>query len=203
MVKYLQATREVQKTLVQSLGWEDTLWEGMATHCSILVCRIPWTEKAGGLQSIGSHRVGHNWSDWACMYPRVHWDEESVLKYAGGPNLITQVLQNGELSPWLERRSGEGNGTPLQHSVQFSRSVMTDSLRPHESQHARPPCPSPTQTHVHRVRDAIQPSHPRSSPSPPAPNPCQHQGVFQWVNSLQEVAKVLEFQLYWKQDYLS
>ena len=48
---------------------------------------------------------------------------------------------------------------------------------------------------VHRVSDAIQPSHPLSSPSPPAPNPSQHQGFFQWVNSLHEVAKVLEFQL--------
>ena len=54
-------------------------------------------------------------------------------------------------------------------SVQFSRSVVSDSLQPHESQHARPPCPSPTPgvnpTHVHRVSDAIQPSHPLSSPS--------------------------------------
>ena len=50
-------------------------------------------------------------------------------------------------------------------------------------------------THVHRVRDAIQPSHPRSSPSPPAPNPSQHQSLFQWVNSSHEVAKGLEFQL--------
>ena len=57
-------------------------------------------------------------------------------------------------------------------SDQISHSVVSDSLRPHESQHARPPCPSPTpeftQTHVHRVSDAIQPSHPLSSPSPPA-----------------------------------
>ena len=52
-----------------------------------------------------------------------------------------------------------------------------------------------TQTNVHRVSDAIQPSHPRSSPSPPAPNPSQHQSLFQWVNSSHEVAKVLEFQL--------
>ena len=66
-------------------------------------------------------------------------------------------------------------------SVQFSRSVVSDSLQPHESQHTRPPCPSPTpeftQTHVHRVSDAIQPSHPLSSPSPPTPNPSQHQGL--------------------------
>ena len=83
-------------------------------------------------------------------------------------------------------------------SVQFSCSVVSDSLRPHESQHTRPPCPSPTpgvQIRIHRVRDAIQPSHPLSSPSPPAPNPSQHQSLFQWVNSSHEVAKVLEFQL--------
>ena len=49
--------------------------------------------------------------------------------------------------------------------------------------------PEITQTHVHRVSDAIQPSHPLSSPSPPAPNPSQHQSLFQWVNSSHEVAK--------------
>ena len=52
-----------------------------------------------------------------------------------------------------------------------------------------------THTHAHQVGDAIQPSHPLSSPSLPAPNPSQHQGLFQWVNSSHEVAKVLEFQL--------
>ena len=52
-----------------------------------------------------------------------------------------------------------------------------------------------TQTHVHRVSDAIQPSHPLLSPSPPAPSPSQHQGLFQWVSSSHQVAKVLEFQL--------
>ena len=50
-----------------------------------------------------------------------------------------------------------------------------------------------TQTHVHRVSDAIQPSHPLSSPSPPAPNPSQHQSLFQRVNSSHEVAKVWSF----------
>ena len=52
-----------------------------------------------------------------------------------------------------------------------------------------------TKINVHRVGDAIQPSHHRSSPSPPAPNPSQHQSLFQWVNSLHQVEKVLEFQL--------
>ena len=72
-------------------------------------------------------------------------------------------------------------------SFQFSCSIVSDSLQPHESQHTRPPYPSPTleftQTHVHRVGDVIQPSHPLSSLSPPAPNPSQHQSLFQWVNS--------------------
>ena len=70
---------------------------------------------------------------------------------------------------------------------------MSDSLWPHELQHTRPPCPSPTpefsQTHIYRVGDAIQPSHPLLSPSPPAPNPSQHQSLFQWVNYSHEVAK--------------
>ena len=56
--------------------------------------------------------------------------------------------------------------------------------------------PESTQTHVHWVGDAIQPSHPLSSPCPLDPNPSQHQGLFQWVNSSHEVAKVLEFQLH-------
>ena len=55
--------------------------------------------------------------------------------------------------------------------------------------------PEFTQTHVHWVIDVIQPSHPLLSPSPPAPNRSQHQSLFQWVNSLHEVGKVLEFQL--------
>ena len=55
--------------------------------------------------------------------------------------------------------------------------------------------PEFTYTHVHRVGDAVQPSHPLSSPSPPAPNPFQRQDLFKWVNTSHEVAKVLEFQL--------
>ena len=45
---------------VRSLGWEDPLVEGVATHSSILARSIPWTEEPGGLQSIGSHRLGHD-----------------------------------------------------------------------------------------------------------------------------------------------
>ena len=48
------------ETRVQYLGWEDLLEKGMATHSSILAWRIPWTEKPGGLQSLGLQRVGHD-----------------------------------------------------------------------------------------------------------------------------------------------
>ena len=85
------------------------------------------------------------------------------------------------------------------YSVQFSLSVMSDSLWPHEPQHARPPVhhqlPESTQTHVHWVGDAIQSSQPLLSPSPPALNLSQHQGLFKWVNSSHQVFLVWEFQL--------
>ena len=67
-------------------------------------------------------------------------------------------------------------------SVQFSRSVVSDSLRPHQSQHARPPCPSPTPRVHPDSRPSSQWCHPAISssvvPSPPAPNPSQHQNLF-------------------------
>ena len=56
-VKYPPA---MQETWVQSLGWEDPLEKEMATHSRILAWRIPWTEEPGGLQSIGSQRIGHD-----------------------------------------------------------------------------------------------------------------------------------------------
>ena len=87
----------------------------------------------------------------------------------------------------------------LYHSVQFS-SVTQSCPTLWDPMNCSMPglpvhhqLPEFTQTHVHRVSDAIQPSHPLPSPSPPAPNPSQHQSLFQWVNSQHEVAKVLEF----------
>ena len=104
-------------------------------------------------------------------------------------------------------------------SVQFSHSVVSESLQPHrlyiQFSSVTQSCPTLcnpidcstpglpvhhqlrefTQTHVHWVGDAIQSSHPLSSPSPPALNLSLHQGLFQWISSLHQVAKVLEFQL--------
>ena len=80
----------------------------------------------------------------------------------------------------------------------FSHSFMFNSLRHPGLQHARLPCPSlflgVYSTHIHWVSDASQLSHPLSSASSPAFNLSQHQGLFQWVGSLHEVAKVLELQ---------
>ena len=87
-------------------------------------------------------------------------------------------------------------------SVQFSSVAQSCPTLCDPMNHSTPglpvhhQLPEFTQTHVHPISDAIQPSHPLSSPSPPAPNPSQHQSLFQWVNSSHEVAKVLEFQLW-------
>ena len=78
--------------------------------------------------------------------------------------------------------------------VLFSCSVMPDSLWPYGLQHARLPCPSLSPrvcSNVHWVDDANQPSHPLSSPSPHVFNLSQHQGLFQWVGSSYQVAKII------------
>ena len=84
-------------------------------------------------------------------------------------------------------------------SVQFSCSVLSDSLRLHESQHTRPPCLSPTLGVHSNSRPSSKLCHPASSssvvPFSSCPQSLQHQSLSQWVNSSHEVAKVLEFQL--------
>ena len=89
-------------------------------------------------------------------------------------------------------------GSPRKLMHHFS-SVASDSLQPHGLQHAGLPVRHHllelAQSHVRRVCGTIQPSHPLSSPSPPAFNLAQHQGLFQWDSSSHQVAKVLEFQL--------
>ena len=60
MAQLVKSLSIMQETWVRSLGWEDPLEKEMATHSSILTWRIPWTEEPGGLQSMGSQRVGHD-----------------------------------------------------------------------------------------------------------------------------------------------
>ena len=85
-------------------------------------------------------------------------------------------------------------------SVEFSHSVMSDSLRPHGLQHMKPPCPSPAPWVYPNSCPSSRWCHPTISSSchltsPPALNLSQHQGLFKWVSSSPQVAKVLEFQL--------
>ena len=88
--------------------------KAMAPHSSILAWRIPGTEEPSGLPSMGSHRVGHDWSDLAAAAAAVYVYVECVLSHFSLA------------------------------SVQFSHSVMSNCLQLHEPQLARPPCPSPT-----------------------------------------------------------
>ena len=89
----------------------------------------------------------------------------------------------------------------VNHHIQFSSitqacPTLCDPMDCHTSDlPVHHQLPELTQTPIHSVGDTIQPSHPLSSPSPPAFNLSQHQGLFQWVGSLHQVAKVLEFQL--------
>ena len=106
----------------------------------------------------------------------------------------TPPLRSCELSSSFKDAEKEASGI-----FQFSRSVMSDSLRPHGLQHARPTCPSLTPRVYSNSCPLNQWCHPTISssvsPSPPALNLSQHQGLFKWVSSLHQVAKVLEFQL--------
>ena len=93
---------------------------------------------------------------------------------------ITNVPRSGNYWEWSD-----------QIRDQISRSVVSNSLRPHEPSTPGLPVhhqlPEFTQTHIHWVGDAIQPSPPLSSPSPPVPNPSQRQSLFQWVSSSHQV----------------
>ena len=116
-------------------------------------------------------------------------------EYSGLISFTTDLFEllevQGTLKNFLQHNSVQFS------SVQFSRSVGSDSLWPHGLQHTRPPCRSPTlraySNYAHWVSDAIQTSYPLSPPSPPAFNLSQHQGLFQWVSCSHQVAKVLEF----------
>ena len=149
--------------------------KAMAPHSSTLAWKISWMEEPGRLQSMGSLRVRHDWSNLAATAAAVNICKGtiySVCRYIWCTHGFFSVqfsLSHVRLfaTPWIAAFRASLSITNSQSSL----------------------------THVHRVSDAIQPSHPLSSPSPLAPTPSQHQSLFQWVNSSHEVAKVLEFQL--------
>ena len=118
------------ETQVWSMGWKDSPEKEIATHSSILAWEIRRTEEPGGPQSRGSKRIGHNW----VTNTSKTFECSSILN-GSFKKLLGQCKCNYGFGPWILHQY---------QSVQFSRSVLSDSLRPHESQHARPPCPSPT-----------------------------------------------------------
>ena len=92
----------MQETWVWSLGWEDPLEKEMATHSSILAWKIPWMEKSGSLQSMGSQRVRHDWVTWLSFFP-ILWS----------PDAKRQLIRK---RPWYWERSkarGEMEGRLL------------------------------------------------------------------------------------------
>ena len=183
----------MQETWVRSLVGKIPLEKGIATHPSILAWRIPWTEESGGQQSMGSQRVGYNWETNTFHFSTKQiwgwslWEFIFWKMRQGIPTGIShvQLLPAQSLQLWLQFSS-------VAQSCPTLCDPMSCSTPGLPVQHQLPEF---TQTHIHRVSDDIQPSHPLSSPSPPAPNLSQHQSLFQWISSSHEVAKVLEFQL--------
>ena len=153
----------------QRMRWLDGITDAMDMNLNL---QQWWgTGRPGVLQSMGLQRLGHNWtttiSNHETVYVKLLYG--SILWYLQ----FSQFNSVAQSCPTLcDPMNCSRPGLPVHHQLlEF------------------------TQTHVHRVSDAIQISHLLRSPYPPAPNPSQHQGLFQWVNSLHEVAKVLEFQL--------
>ena len=111
----------------------------------------------------------------------------------------THFKQNYIWKLFLDLKTSLKNGR--NNSVQFSSIAQSCPTLCNPMNHSTPglpvhyQLPESTQTHVHQVNDAIQQSHPLSPPSPPDPNPSQHQGLSKWVRSYHQVAKILEFQL--------
>ena len=137
---------------------------------------------------------------------------ECEVKWALG-SITTNKATGGDGIPVELFQILKDDAVKVLHSVQFSSVAQSCPTLCDPMNHSMPGLSihhqllESTQTHVHQVSDAIQPSHPLSSPSPPALNLSQHQGLFQWVSSSHQVAKVLEFQLQhqsfqWRTDLL-
>ena len=117
----------------------------MATHSSTLAWKIPWTEELSRLQSMGLQRVGHNWATSLSLFfcnrarPSFSHHQSLPLRSLNKPSNRGQTDERRATVPqWLKQNH------IAESSVQFSHSVVSDTLRPHESQHTRPPCPSPS-----------------------------------------------------------
>ena len=146
------------------------------------------------LQSIWFYILLNKWIEWQTIHILAHLF--TVENKADVQRIHVYIMYNLMTIKWLLKNKHIWTCSVQISSVSQSCQTLWDPMN-----HSMPglpvhhQLPEFTQTHVHQVGDAIQPSHPLSSPSPPALNPSQHQGLFQWVSSSHEVTKVLEFQL--------
>ena len=191
-------------------GSEDPLEEEMATCSSILAWRIPWTEEPGGLQSLGSQRVRHDWAakdthtvfrlDIDHFNPVRDW-AHSELDFGSKKGLSISCSFFFQRCSPLESNWNSGTSTKVSPLFCCCCSVTRSCLTLCDPMDCSMPVssvlhhlPEFAQTHVHCVGDAIKPSHPLLPPSSPALSLCQHQSC-QWVSSSHQAARVLEPQL--------
>ena len=155
----------------------------MEAHSSVLTWRIAWTEELGQLQSTGSQRFIYNWSELAHTHSCLHYKLFRIFSKCTSVNLV-HASWVATMSLWsLLSVTWAWLGRFI-FLIQFSSvqscptlyDPMNRSMPGFPVHHQFPEF---TQTYVHRVGDAIQPSHPLLSHSPPAPNPFHHQGLFQ------------------------
>ena len=154
--------------------------------------------------TLGMGENNSKWNDWQRInFQNIQADHTTQYQKNQQPN---QKVGKRPKQTFLPRRHKDGQQTHekmlnIAHCSDQRSVAQSCPTLCHPMNHSTPglpvhhQLPEITETHVHRVSDAIQPSHPLSSPSPLAPNPSQHQNPFQWVNSSHDVAKVLEFQL--------
>ena len=126
MAQWQRICLPMQETQVHSLGQEDLLEQELATHSSVVAWRIPWTEKRGWLQFMGSQRVGHDRATKHTHKLEVEWEEclpvSKYLELCGGfPDSSVgkeSSCSAGDLGsiPGLERSPGKGNGYSLKYS---------------------------------------------------------------------------------------
>ena len=168
-----------------------------------------WTGRLGVLQSMGSQRVEHDWVTKLKLKRVCHKEivHEEEVKLAGFGNTRQQEAQNKEENhsvingwwKWKDFSFTRANNIFMWewfNSVTQSCPTLCNPMN-HSTLGllAHHQCLESTEPHIHWVGDAIQPSHPLSSPLPPALNLSQHHGLFKWVSYSHQVAKVLEFQL--------
>ena len=143
----VKSSPAVQETQVLSLSREDPLGKEMATHSSILACRIPWTEEPSGLQSLGSQRVAHDWAT-----EQQQWN---LWQFPGGSVVQNLPYNAGDVGsiPGLGRSSGEGNGNLLPYPRDWGAwwATVHGVKRAGHNLETKPPPPPKSWTCVHLI----------------------------------------------------